>query len=364
MSEIDDLLVREGARWRADQPPPPEPDLHRLTARSTRHRRTLTVTLAAASATAIAFGAVALFGAGPGGTRPAPPGPSAAQAISRLVVADGDRVQVTSWVLAIPGKSVIMCAGTWDGDIRGIDTCPPPTLRVTLQGLDVAHAPLDQHYGNRRAGELKIVGTWDAEAHAIAVESAERPESRSFPPPTYQMPCPAPEGGWPTRQVIDSTALQHYVRAHPEWFAGVRTVNPDGSPAHDPILLPTGRVVVLDPPKRAPGTTPPRQAGNDHVLVVEVAHGDLDAIKGELARLYPANLCVEQVRFSTLDVNRAYGAVVRLLGPKVHATTLGQRVDLYVPFIDQSLYRQLVELDQRYGGDILRLTADIAHPGL
>ena len=55
--EVDDLLTRAGARWRADQPSAPEPDLDHIVGGRRRPRRWVPA-LAAASVAAIAAAAL------------------------------------------------------------------------------------------------------------------------------------------------------------------------------------------------------------------------------------------------------------------------------------------------------------------
>ncbi len=121
--EVDDLLTRAGARWRADQPSAPEPDLDRMLGGRKRPRAWVPA-LAAASVAAIAAAALTVL---PGGDqRPtADTAPSVAQSNQTgtpavrteqtgrsnddLLVRPGDKVEVSGEVIAAPGKPVVFC---------------------------------------------------------------------------------------------------------------------------------------------------------------------------------------------------------------------------------------------------------------
>ena len=70
--EVDDLLTRAGARWRADQPSAPEPDLERMLG-GCRRPRGWVPALAAASVAAIAAAALTVL---PGGDKEPVAGPA------------------------------------------------------------------------------------------------------------------------------------------------------------------------------------------------------------------------------------------------------------------------------------------------
>jgi hypothetical protein len=104
--EVDDLLTRAGARWRADQPSAPEPDLDRILGGGRRPRRWVPA-LAAASVAAIAAAALTVLP--DGDKQPAATTQSIAQGnkapYDDLLVRDGDQVTATGRVIVAPAGS-------------------------------------------------------------------------------------------------------------------------------------------------------------------------------------------------------------------------------------------------------------------
>src|SRR5690348_2866356 len=109
VDEMDDLLNRAGARWRADQELPPEPDLEHVVH---GRRKSWIPALAAASVAVIAAGLLAVLPNhnDASGTVPAPAAQPADNTSDALLVKHGDKVRVSGQVIAVPGKTPVFCA--------------------------------------------------------------------------------------------------------------------------------------------------------------------------------------------------------------------------------------------------------------
>src|SRR5262249_2931192 len=135
--EVDDLLRRAGAEWRADQPSPPEPDLDRILKGSRRHRRWIPVLAAASVAAIAAVMLTVLPDNGPKQTAPVSRTPN-----DDLLVRNGDKVQTSGKVIVAPGRNPVFCAlqPTVDPGF-GIEPGAPgcdAQYAVTLKNLDLA----------------------------------------------------------------------------------------------------------------------------------------------------------------------------------------------------------------------------------
>ncbi|PWK40077.1 hypothetical protein [Actinoplanes xinjiangensis] len=235
---IDDLLTAAGERWRAAQPPPPEPDTSRWV---TPKRRNWLVPVGAAAATILAAGALVFA------THRAPPEPTPGPAIvaadpaATLIVRDGDLVEASGRV-----EDAQMCA---PAPVAG-DSCP--------YGIDVPGvAPTDGAtlHGRWHPGELSEIR-----------QMPYSPSSAGSGGSVYDLPltppCAAPPGGWPadeewgTPEVEDP--LRDYLRAHADRFA-------------EPFAT---------------------HSGDARILVVRVVDGDVAEARAALAAVYTANLCV------------------------------------------------------------------------
>ena len=108
--EIDDLLTRAGARWRADQEAPPEPDLEYMLSGGRKPRRWVPA-LAAASVAVVAAGIIAVLP----NHQDQPQGPPQSiaqgnhQPNDEQLVKPGDKVQVSGRIVAVPGKMPVFC---------------------------------------------------------------------------------------------------------------------------------------------------------------------------------------------------------------------------------------------------------------
>ncbi|MFI7064141.1 hypothetical protein ACIBL3_24350 [Kribbella sp. NPDC050124] len=293
--EVDDLLARAGARWRADQPSAPEPDLDRIMG-GRRRPRAWVPALAAASVAAIAAAALTVL---PGGNQEPTAGTSETpQSFAEgnqddLLVRDGDRVRVGGQVIAVPGKDPVYCPPLPQAAIgwpKGKEPAPscPAQYAVTLKNLDLSKLAGAETIKGVRTGQAIVTGVWTG--RTIDVQDQERPETRSITAglkvPPDEVPCPAPAGGWKTvPNTIDKAAVA-------DFLAGRE------NQATDPRLLyPKGRV-----------------PGAPEVYTIGVAHVDPAAFRTAFEKVYDGNLCVHQVKYSKTDLARIGASVGDLIG--------------------------------------------------
>jgi len=303
--EVDGFLRDAGAKWRASQPSPPEPDLERMTGGPRRLRRWVPA-LAAASVAVIAAGVIALL---PGDDTPLPEATVAGENENRtgdenrtgrdsprgnespsgnegpggnegLLVRDGDKVEATGEIIAAPGKPVVFCA---PHAVRSVGYPPgqepapscPADFQVQLTGFDVGKLTGSRkgvHYGTAR-----LVGVWQDGTIAVQEQSAAVRSTPSDADEFTDLPCAPPSGGWkPGHAGEPSQAVQDYVKARPDQLSELWIGWPNGLP-----------------------TTP--SASSVSVLVVQVVRGDVDQVRGEVAALHEGNLCVAKGKYSQSD---------------------------------------------------------------
>ncbi|MFC0629096.1 hypothetical protein [Kribbella deserti] len=316
--EVDDLLRRAGAQWRAGQPSPPEPDLARITGatRPGRDVRRWVPALAAASVAAIAIGALIVLpgrggSAGPASQPPAAtPNAGGTSDVSALTVRDGDLVEAQGKVIAAPGKPVIFCAPFAQTVIRNVPAANPvPTCpaghRVVLTGLDVGK--LTDVIQGVRFDSVRIIGTWLGGTIAVQQQLPVEPETSGpgdDPADAFlnQVPCERPDGGWkPGNHQIPAT-VSAYVSQRPDQLAELWIGWPEGT-----------------------GSTPGSiAAGKPSVAVVEVVQGDVDQVRADLAKLFSGNLCVVPGRFSQTTSRTVQNQLAKLVGdPRMGISTAG-----------------------------------------
>jgi hypothetical protein len=333
--EVDRILRHAGASWRASQPAAREPDLDRLLASPGRVRRWLPV-LAAASVAIVAAGiAVLQNGNGSGSDPSATTSAPATTSEQRLVVRNGDRVEVTGTVIAAPGKPVVWCPDLPQADtgsVVGMKAAPPcpGRLAVTLTGVDLERLTNPRTVQGVRTGTATLRGIWHD--RTIDVQETAAPRRSAPPAPDRdQVPCAAPAAGWKAGKwgdvIIDSESLTSYVGAHPERFGNLRMAYPKGRPAGDPTKW---NAVV-------------------EVFVVEVFDGDVAKARNDLERLYSGNLCVApgdpRLRFDTDEMARANAIVQQLAtdGGVFAATRVeqGKRAEIQLVVVDEQTYAAL-----------------------
>jgi hypothetical protein len=234
---IDDLLTAAGERWRAAQPPPPEPDVSRWV---TPKRRNWLVPVGAAAATVLAAGAL-VFATH---RTPAPPPPVPAivpAGPAGLIVRDGDLVEVSGRV-----EDAQICA---PAPVAG-DSCP---YGIRVPGV----GPSD---GVTLRGRWHPDGLSDIQQMPYSPSSAGAGSVDRDLPATP--PCEAPAGGWKVDTDWGTPAvedpLRNYLHAHADQFA-------------EPFAT---------------------HSGDARILVVEVVNGDVAQARTALDAVYTANLCV------------------------------------------------------------------------
>ncbi len=336
--DVDRLLTEAGARWRADQPAPPEPDLSRLDAH--RARRWPAIAAAAAGVAVVASGAVIL--AGNPHSRPSPGsavagGDATAVDPATLVVHDGDLVEATGQVIAAPGKPVVYCAPhaeTAIGYLPGHE--PAPTcqegLAVTLVGVDLDRLSDARTVKGVRVGQATLRGTWQERTITVTEQSPPgHPQYRSTGPPE-KPPCAAPPGGWQPGELSGLDALDGYLNQHPDRFGGLWIGWPDGYPSGP--------------------TDGPDYAGRTQVAVVEVVTGDLEAAQRELAAIFAGNLCVARGRITLAEAARVRMLVERLMDDRGTGISSAGGAGQYGVTV------QLTVLDERLYGAFARIGLD------
>ena len=277
--EIDDLLTRAGARWRADQEAPPEPDLEYMLSGGRKPRRWVPA-LAAASVAVVAAGIIAVL---PNHQdQPQSPSQSIAQGNHQpndeQLVKPGDKVRVSGRIVAVPGKLPVFCLPlpeTLIGYLPGKEPAPncPDDAAVKLKGLK-----LDQIGGltttkGVSVGHATVTGIWrdgaiDVQAQSPTVE----PEPSDLP----KLPCAAPAGGWPSKPSnIASAAVKAFLAANAAQAYGPVAYYPNGTSRNAPV-----------------------------VMMVGVAHGDVAAFRAAFEKVYRGNLCVTPVLMSNADSDR------------------------------------------------------------
>ncbi|MEU4289651.1 hypothetical protein AB0E63_15615 [Kribbella sp. NPDC026596] len=292
--EVDDLLTRSGARWRADQPSPPEPDLEQLL--GGRRPRRWVPALAAASVAVIAAAALTVLPDGDG-----KPTGGSSQSFAQgnqapydeLLVRDGDQVRVSGQVIAAPGQDPLFCAPvprlTDPGWAKGAESAPtcPAQYAVTLKNLDLAKLVQVTKTKGVTSGYAVLTGIWSG--RTIDVREQTRPEVRSTTleqtiPPDL-VPCPAPAGGWKPGQInVDKAAVVKFLEGRQDQATDPRVLYPNG---------------------HAPGAP--------EVYTIGLAHGDVAAFRTAFEKVYEGNLCVHQVKFSETELTQLGTAVSDLI---------------------------------------------------
>ena len=288
--EVDDLLARAGARWRADQQAPPEPDLEYMLSSGRKNRRWVPA-LAAASVAVVAAGVISVLpDPGPPAT-PATPATGAPQALAqgndKWLVKPGDKVQVSGEIIAVPGKPPVFCAPVpriLIGYLPGKEPAPscPANVAVQLNGLDVDRIAGLKTVKGVRTGEAFVTGIWRTQSIDVQqqAEPIRTPET-GLP----KLPCAAPAGGWPSKPSnIWSTAVKTFLAAHAAQAYGPVTYYPNGTSRNAPV-----------------------------VMMVGVAHGDLAAFRTAFEKVYSGNLCVAPVLMSNADSDRVREALDGIL---------------------------------------------------
>ncbi len=280
--DVERLLQEAGARWRAAQPPPPEPDLSRLTQRRPGWR---VPALAAASVALITGGLVGVGVLSTDSDQQEEPAstPPIFDSLAAVTVHEGAAVSATGILLDQGTGSVVLCEPAPEPSIMyPAGQEPPPScspLAIELAGLseeDIAAIPgWTERQGVRFTGLLTVTGTFsDGRLEAEEFQEAE-PSGLTVEEERFPLPCDPPEGGWRPAtgdEEAQRAALQEEVDAHPELYSGLWVAYPEGDP-----------------------TSP-------EVIVVGVA-GNAAARQAQLQGIYAGNLCVASVPYSYAELS-------------------------------------------------------------
>jgi hypothetical protein len=300
--EVDDLLTRAGARWRADQPSAPEPDLERMLG-GRRRPRAWVPALAAASVAAIAAAVLTVLP--DGGQKPIATGDSSTpQSVAQgnqptapadptndqLLVRPGDKVEAGGEIIAAPGQAPVFCPSrpmTLVGYLPGQEPAPvcPAEFAVTLKNVDLDRLGNARTIKGVRTGTATLIGIWGDRSIEVQEQKAFVPRPVAPLPP---LACPPPKGGWVSKPSnLNSPAVLAFLDAHKDQITEPFVQHPRGHGRGKPVVLQIG-----------------------------VAHGDLAAFQATFEKVYDGNLCVTPALLSRGDNNRLYNALTTLTGRK------------------------------------------------
>ena len=325
MTDVDDLLTRAGARWRAAQPPPPDPDLTGLTGRSPRRpkARILPPLVAAAAVVVVAAGALVALDrdpAPPPGPVPAAP-PDPDRYGGEQIVHVGDRVVADGFVVRDDGVTwlCVLDVIDWHGEVHCrrdlVLTGPgyasravPWPRKPPSVGLTTTEDAAATVYGRYRPGGIEV--------DRVVEVTLPQPGwgSRMTPSAPREVPCAPPAGGWTTghleRNSAPELAMERLV-AQGQDYSGTWPVFP----------------------------------ADDTVVHVVATTGDVDTAEAELRRVLPEpyNLCVYRTSVRREQLERAPAG-----GEELGRLGLGSRIVLDVGRADgfRGLTGNVVVLDE------------------
>jgi hypothetical protein len=334
MSDVEKLLSEDGARWRASQPPPPEPDLDRLAAARRRGARWQPIVggrgsrwqpLAAAAAVVAVVAAgvvVASLRDSTGGNRE--DGPVASDR-DDMIVRDGDMVRGQGEVVALPGRPVQLCPPrpVARADVAGPPEPPPPCeIAVTLEGLDLDRISEREERDGAVWGLALVEGVYRAGTVTVTRQDAPIAPPRDDVTAPDEVPCPEPPGGWPRQPrgglEPELTRLRQVIEAHSGVLSDVYVRYPYGWHLQDESNRKGTEVYVV-------GTT-----------------GDVAEAEAMLRAVFPAeHLCVTRVTWSK-DAMAAAEEQLRSEAAKqagisdVRPETLTDRVVAHLVVLDET----------------------------
>jgi hypothetical protein len=137
-----------------------------------------------------------------------------------LIVRDGDTVEVTGQVIAVPGEAVVFCPPRASAEdpqepavrpgetpkpvVTPAPTCPA-TLAVTVSGVDLDRLSSSETIQGTRTGWATLRGTW----HGRAIEVAEQTAPKQTTVASGNVvPCPAPAGN----KVLSTAEVERIAR--------------------------------------------------------------------------------------------------------------------------------------------------------
>ena len=323
MSDVERLLAEAGERWRAEQPPAPEPDLGRLA----RHRwRRIAPVIASAAAVLIVVTGVLVVRSVADHKHTAP-----ASGLAKLILRDGDTAEATGNVVAAPGRPVRFCpylaqpltgeAATLGGSVP---QRPPACGRfgVTVTGVDLARLSNRRNSGGVISGDAKLRGVYrDGNLRVTAQAGVPRisaPTHPDLPDFLTKTPCAAPPGGW--TGAPNNGAIARYLSRHSDRFNGLGVNYPN------PKLF---RIWVA---------------------VVGVSTGDVAAAQTELRARFGPNVCTVRFPYTVAEQKKAWQQVETLMKDPANGIYEGAGLGNFRPLaatlaiLTQPLYDKLSQI--------------------
>lgn len=269
--------------------------------------------------------------------------PNTAAGQSRLLVREGDLVEVSGTVVAAPGRPVVYRPDLPSAGVgRDPGDEPPPTcsatFAVTLTGVDLDRLADPGTRKGVRFGRVTLRGVW----HGRTIEVREQTPPAALPPvlpPVHgTVPCPAPPGGWKTGRwgdaLIAAQKLIAYVESRPDRFVGTAVATLSGLP-----------LTWTEPP-----------AIVTEVITVSVLQGDLAHARRDLRKLYPGNLCVYRGTrlFAPAEVQTANTSMTNLLQDTRNGIwgfgpgTTTQPGDVELLVLDERVYGEIEKIGLKY----------------
>lgn len=279
MTDVDRLLAEDGARWRAVQADPPEPD---PTVFTRRRRSGWQPVVAAAAVAAIASGAVTAAALRSPDPAPVPAAPSAGP-----IVRDGDRVTGAVTISAVPGKPVRICAA-------GTNPTGGCSNGLTAVGVDLDRLDARQTINGTVVGRADLTGVY--RAGTITVTEQRRPApppppAKTFPAEAIPAGCPVPAGGWPSKGRLTDAQMARvaaYVDKFDHEFGGMWVGSPN-APKWEP------QVMVVSTPL------------------------DVPQAAGFIRRIYSGPLCVVKVTHRREEMVSARNNLTRMVNNAAYA---------------------------------------------
>ncbi len=303
--------------------------------------------LAAASVAVIATTAVIVLpdrsGPGPEAGPPTRTTGTVGPGQSRLLVRDGDMVEVSGTIIAAPGRPVVYCPDLPSADVgRDPGEEPAPTcsaiFAVTLTGVDLDRLADPGVRRGVRFGRATLRGVWQDRTIEVREQTPPLARPPVRPPVHDTVPCPAPAGGWKIGRWGDAQVaaqkLIAYVESRPDRFVGTGMAYLSGLPST--------------------WTEPPTIV--TEVITVSVLTGDLAQARRDLETLYSGNLCVYRGTrlFEPAEVQAANMSMTALVqdtsngiwGFGSGSTTRPGQVDLLV--LDERLYGEIEKMGLKF----------------
>jgi hypothetical protein len=280
--DIDQILHSAGERWRADQPPAPEPDL--MLAERSRRQRLIPLIASAAAVLAVVAGVLAVRAAVDHRHDRAATGPAS------LVVRDGDTAEASGVVIAKPGEPVQFCPQLPIADVGGGNSQPScGGLAITVTGANLDQLTDRKLSGSTISGSALLRGIYRDGGLRVTQQSAPPPPVRpgpdaGLPDVLTKTPCAPPAGGWKGQP--SNTAIGTYLAEQSDQFNGMGINYPKSA--------------VWDP----------KNVGyNTWVVVVGVSSGDVAQAQAELRAKFGGNICAVRVAFTAAEQQQAKRAV-------------------------------------------------------